>query len=113
MFDLEPIDEVKMWVFEETLPSGEKLTDVINQTNVFIVFPNSYPRFVILFHSLKMLIFFLLINRKMLNTYLELSLGAMLLLTLISKMQVTSSSLSYQKRTNLEKQNSQLTNCNV
>ncbi|XP_023735218.1 glycerol-3-phosphate dehydrogenase [NAD(+)] [Lactuca sativa] len=26
-------DEVKMWVFEETLPSGEKLTDVINQTN--------------------------------------------------------------------------------
>ncbi|KAI9072500.1 hypothetical protein K1719_045509 [Acacia pycnantha] len=26
-------DEVKMWVFEETLPSGEKLTDVINGTN--------------------------------------------------------------------------------
>ncbi|KAJ9562467.1 hypothetical protein OSB04_007627 [Centaurea solstitialis] len=26
-------DEVKMWVFEETLPSGEKLTDVINRTN--------------------------------------------------------------------------------
>ncbi|XP_071711459.1 glycerol-3-phosphate dehydrogenase [NAD(+)] isoform X1 [Rutidosis leptorrhynchoides] len=26
-------DEVKMWVFEETLPSGEKLTDVINTTN--------------------------------------------------------------------------------
>uniref|UniRef100_A0A2P2IML6 Uncharacterized protein MANES_15G153800 n=1 Tax=Rhizophora mucronata TaxID=61149 RepID=A0A2P2IML6_RHIMU len=26
-------DEVKMWVYEETLPSGEKLTDVINQTN--------------------------------------------------------------------------------
>ncbi|KAI3501018.1 hypothetical protein L1887_36848 [Cichorium endivia] len=26
-------DEVKMWVFEETLPSGEKLTDVINDTN--------------------------------------------------------------------------------
>uniref|UniRef100_P52425 Glycerol-3-phosphate dehydrogenase [NAD(+)] n=1 Tax=Cuphea lanceolata TaxID=3930 RepID=GPDA_CUPLA len=26
-------DEVRMWVFEETLPSGEKLTDVINQTN--------------------------------------------------------------------------------
>jgi hypothetical protein len=23
-----------MWVFEETLPSGEKLTDVINKTNV-------------------------------------------------------------------------------
>lgn len=27
-------DEVRMWVFEETLPSGEKLTDVINRTNV-------------------------------------------------------------------------------
>ncbi|WVZ14969.1 hypothetical protein V8G54_012535 [Vigna mungo] len=27
-------DEVRMWVYEETLPSGEKLTDVINRTNV-------------------------------------------------------------------------------
>lgn len=27
-------DEVRMWVYEETLTSGEKLTDVINQTNV-------------------------------------------------------------------------------
>lgn len=27
-------DEVRMWVYEETLPSGEKLTDVINKTNV-------------------------------------------------------------------------------
>ncbi|KAM7509208.1 hypothetical protein LguiA_019661 [Lonicera macranthoides] len=27
-------DEVRMWVFEETLPSGEKLTEVINKTNV-------------------------------------------------------------------------------
>ncbi|MCH88232.1 glycerol-3-phosphate dehydrogenase, partial [Trifolium medium] len=27
-------DEVRMWVYEETLPNGEKLTDVINQTNV-------------------------------------------------------------------------------
>ncbi|XP_076910734.1 glycerol-3-phosphate dehydrogenase [NAD(+)]-like [Bidens hawaiensis] len=26
-------DEVKMWVFEETLPSGEKLTEAINRTN--------------------------------------------------------------------------------
>ncbi|KAF5746913.1 glycerol-3-phosphate dehydrogenase [Tripterygium wilfordii] len=26
-------DEVRMWVFEEKLPSGEKLTDVINRTN--------------------------------------------------------------------------------
>ncbi|KAB2034178.1 hypothetical protein ES319_D04G066800v1 [Gossypium barbadense] len=26
-------DEVKMWVFEETLQSGEKLTDAINRTN--------------------------------------------------------------------------------
>ncbi|XXG62473.1 hypothetical protein AAC387_Pa05g0823 [Persea americana] len=26
-------DEVRMWVFEEILPSGEKLTDVINRTN--------------------------------------------------------------------------------
>ncbi|XP_021594720.1 glycerol-3-phosphate dehydrogenase [NAD(+)] isoform X2 [Manihot esculenta] len=26
-------DEVRMWVFEETLPTGEKLTDVINRTN--------------------------------------------------------------------------------
>ncbi|XP_057445598.1 glycerol-3-phosphate dehydrogenase [NAD(+)]-like isoform X2 [Lotus japonicus] len=26
-------DEVRMWVYEETLPSGEKLTDVINKTN--------------------------------------------------------------------------------
>ncbi|OMO59372.1 hypothetical protein CCACVL1_24883 [Corchorus capsularis] len=26
-------DEVRMWVFEEMLPSGEKLTDVINRTN--------------------------------------------------------------------------------
>ncbi|KAI5430912.1 hypothetical protein KIW84_035162, partial [Lathyrus oleraceus] len=26
-------DEVRMWVYEETLPSGEKLSDVINQTN--------------------------------------------------------------------------------
>ncbi|KAI3838725.1 hypothetical protein MKW92_015831, partial [Papaver armeniacum] len=26
-------DEVKMWVYEETLPNGDKLTDVINQTN--------------------------------------------------------------------------------
>lgn len=27
-------DEVRMWVYEETLQSGEKLTDVINRTNV-------------------------------------------------------------------------------
>ena len=27
-------DEVRMWVFEEVLPNGEKLTDVINKTNV-------------------------------------------------------------------------------
>ncbi|KMS98217.1 hypothetical protein BVRB_4g094790 [Beta vulgaris subsp. vulgaris] len=27
-------DEVKMWVFDETLPSGEKLSEVINRTNV-------------------------------------------------------------------------------
>ncbi|KAL0288162.1 UNVERIFIED_CONTAM: Glycerol-3-phosphate dehydrogenase [NAD(+)], partial [Sesamum calycinum] len=26
-------DEVRMWVFEETLPSGEKLSQVINRTN--------------------------------------------------------------------------------
>ncbi|KAL3526359.1 hypothetical protein ACH5RR_011015 [Cinchona calisaya] len=26
-------DEVRMWVFEETLPNGEKLSEVINQTN--------------------------------------------------------------------------------
>ncbi|KAK7271885.1 hypothetical protein RJT34_28139 [Clitoria ternatea] len=26
-------DEVRMWVYEETLPCGEKLTDVINRTN--------------------------------------------------------------------------------
>ncbi|KAM2858397.1 hypothetical protein COP2_023941 [Malus domestica] len=26
-------DEVRMWVFEETLPSGEKLTDAINRNN--------------------------------------------------------------------------------
>ncbi|XP_014491194.1 glycerol-3-phosphate dehydrogenase [NAD(+)] [Vigna radiata var. radiata] len=26
-------DEVRMWVFEEKLPNGEKLTDVINKTN--------------------------------------------------------------------------------
>jgi len=26
-------EEVRMWVFEETLPSGEKLTDVINRSN--------------------------------------------------------------------------------
>ncbi|KAK2661611.1 hypothetical protein Ddye_000185 [Dipteronia dyeriana] len=26
-------DQVRMWVFEETLPSGEKLSDVINRTN--------------------------------------------------------------------------------
>ncbi|KAL0725101.1 hypothetical protein Bca4012_039700 [Brassica carinata] len=26
-------DEVRMWVFEEVLPNGEKLTDVINTTN--------------------------------------------------------------------------------
>ncbi|KAK9272708.1 hypothetical protein L1049_003085 [Liquidambar formosana] len=26
-------DEVRMWVFEETLPSGEKLSEVINKTN--------------------------------------------------------------------------------
>ncbi|XP_065876899.1 glycerol-3-phosphate dehydrogenase [NAD(+)] isoform X1 [Euphorbia lathyris] len=26
-------DEVRMWVFEETLPTGEKLTDVINRNN--------------------------------------------------------------------------------
>ncbi|CAE6203690.1 unnamed protein product [Arabidopsis arenosa] len=26
-------DEVRMWVFEEVLPNGEKLTDVINKTN--------------------------------------------------------------------------------
>jgi glycerol-3-phosphate dehydrogenase (NAD+) len=26
-------DEVRMWVFQETLPSGEKLTDVINKKN--------------------------------------------------------------------------------
>lgn len=27
-------DEVRMWVFEEVLPNGEKLTNVINKTNV-------------------------------------------------------------------------------
>lgn len=27
-------DEVRMWVYEETLPTGEKLTDVINLNNV-------------------------------------------------------------------------------
>lgn len=27
-------DEVRMWVFEEVLPNGEKLTDAINKTNV-------------------------------------------------------------------------------
>ena len=27
-------DEVRMWVYEETLRSGEQLTDVINRTNV-------------------------------------------------------------------------------
>lgn len=27
-------DEVRMWVFEEVLPNGEKLSDVINKTNV-------------------------------------------------------------------------------
>ncbi|KAK9733079.1 hypothetical protein RND81_04G042000 [Saponaria officinalis] len=27
-------DEVRMWVFDETLPNGEKLSDVINQSNV-------------------------------------------------------------------------------
>ncbi|KAL6960495.1 glycerol-3-phosphate dehydrogenase (NAD(+)) [Sarracenia purpurea var. burkii] len=27
-------DEVRMWVFEEVLPGGEKLSEVINQTNV-------------------------------------------------------------------------------
>ncbi|CAO2833095.1 unnamed protein product [Amaranthus hypochondriacus] len=27
-------DEVRMWVFDETLPSGEKLSEIINQTNV-------------------------------------------------------------------------------
>lgn len=26
-------DEVRMWVFEEVLPTGQKLTDIINQTN--------------------------------------------------------------------------------
>ncbi|CAI8612272.1 unnamed protein product [Vicia faba] len=26
-------DEVRMWVYEETLPNGKKLSDVINQTN--------------------------------------------------------------------------------
>ncbi|EOA16761.1 hypothetical protein CARUB_v10004974mg [Capsella rubella] len=26
-------DEVRMWVFEEVLPNGEKLTDIINKTN--------------------------------------------------------------------------------
>jgi glycerol-3-phosphate dehydrogenase (NAD+) len=25
---------VRMWVFEEVLPNGEKLNDVINKTNV-------------------------------------------------------------------------------
>lgn len=28
------LDEVRMWVFEETVPSGEKLSEVINRTNV-------------------------------------------------------------------------------
>ncbi|KAL2942971.1 Glycerol-3-phosphate dehydrogenase [NAD(+)] [Bienertia sinuspersici] len=27
-------DEIRMWVYAETLPNGEKLVDVINQTNV-------------------------------------------------------------------------------
>jgi len=30
-------DEVRMWVFEETLASGEKLTDVINKKNVRVI----------------------------------------------------------------------------
>lgn len=36
-------DEVRMWVYEETLPSGEKLTDVINQTNVRIILVSVHP----------------------------------------------------------------------
>lgn len=32
------LDEVRMWVFEETLPSGEKLSEVINRTNVIPLF---------------------------------------------------------------------------
>ncbi|GMH06806.1 hypothetical protein Nepgr_008646 [Nepenthes gracilis] len=31
-------DEVKMWVHEETLPSGERLSDVINQTNENVIY---------------------------------------------------------------------------
>lgn len=32
------IDEVRMWVFEETLPNGEKLSETINKVNVWFSF---------------------------------------------------------------------------
>lgn len=32
--DVTYTDEVRMWVYEEVLPTGENLTDTINQTNV-------------------------------------------------------------------------------
>ena len=65
---IENSDEVRMWVFEETLPSGEKLTEVINRTNV-----KTYDRYHIaydytrLFLHCNIYVFFLFFNRKMLN----------------------------------------------
>ena len=29
-----PVDEVRMWVFEEILPTGKKLSESINEENV-------------------------------------------------------------------------------
>lgn len=64
-----------MWVFEETLPNGDKLTDVIKQTNVRTVIhliPIAYAIFLFFFNEYSLIIF-VLHGRKMLSTSQESS----------------------------------------
>jgi len=80
-------------VYEETLPSGEKLTDVINRTNVRTLFISLSlnVQFIIIIimtvpkRKLNITVYF---GRKMLNISLESNLAKMLLQIQTLKMQV-------------------------
>ena len=69
-------DEVRMWVFEETLQSGEKLTDVINRTNVSTLKTFIRNSFVCLRIS-QLVTALVVFHRRMLNISLVLSLVKM------------------------------------
>lgn len=90
-------DEVRMWVYEETLRSGEQLTDVINRTNVRTSYSFHYQWdsiffsvniTIILTTPRKKLNITVSFGRKMSNIFLESSLAKMLLQIQTLKVQV-------------------------